>query len=130
MHTFSEYTVVTGKGESDICFDGDHFVLVGDGRYVFVFQISTGSSGPALDTGGRAIDSVYITPDDNVTVTWLEAGTNRYNGIELFDRNMKFQRQLSHVGGHMDVTRDSDGEEVLILTNSADPEPKCDNAHR
>ncbi len=128
VHTFGAYTAVSGKGESDICFDGDHFVLVGDNWSVFVFQISTGTSGPALDTGGRGIDSVYITPDDNVTVTWLQAGSSRYNGIELFDRNMRFQRQLSRVGGHMDVTRDLNGEEVLILSNAADPAPKCDNA--
>ena len=27
VHTFAEYTTITGRGESDICFDGDHFVL-------------------------------------------------------------------------------------------------------
>jgi len=26
VHTFSEYSSITGKGESDICFDGNHFV--------------------------------------------------------------------------------------------------------
>ena len=30
VHTFAEYSSVTGKGKSDISFDGDHFVLVGD----------------------------------------------------------------------------------------------------
>lgn len=128
LHTFSKYASVSGKGESDISFDGDHFVLIGDNRYVFVYEIGTGTSGPSLDTGGRAIDSLYITPDDNITITWLQAGEERYSGIELFDRNMNFKRQVSRVGGHMDVTRDSNGEEVLIMTNSADPEPKCDNA--
>src|SRR5262245_36050534 len=36
VHTFSEYSRIRGNGESDICFDGDHFVLAGDGREVFV----------------------------------------------------------------------------------------------
>src|SRR6266542_3913687 len=45
VHTFSEYSSISGKGESDICFDGNHFVFAGDNRYVFVYEISTGSKG-------------------------------------------------------------------------------------
>src|SRR2546428_7259884 len=70
LHTFSEYRGISGKGESDICFDGAHFVLVGDNHQVFVYDISTDKKGPVLDSGGRGFDSVYITPNDNVTVTW------------------------------------------------------------
>jgi hypothetical protein len=127
VRTFSEYQKVSGNGEADICFDGDHLVLTGDGRHVFVYEIGSDTKGRVLDTGGRGIDSVYITPDDNVTVTWLQSGSSRYNGVELFDRNMSFLRQLTRAGGHMDVTRDASGEEVLVWTNSADPNPICDN---
>ena len=127
VHTFSEYSSITGKGESDICFDGNHFVFAGDNRYVFVYEISTDSKGPVFDTGGRGFDSLYITPDDNVSITWLEDGTGRYTGIELFSRDMNFLRQLTRSGGHMDYTRDSNGDEVLIWTNSNDPSPICDN---
>src|SRR5436309_1912250 len=127
VHTFSEYSSITGKGESDICFDGKHFVFAGDNRYVFVYEISTDSKGPVFDTGGRGFDSLYITPDDNVSITWLEDGTGRYTGIELFSRDMSFLRQLTRSGGHMDYTRDSNGDEVLIWTNSNDPSPICDN---
>jgi hypothetical protein len=128
VHTFAEYSWISGRGESDICFDGRHFVFTGNGRYIFVYDLATDSKGPALDAGGRAFDSLYITPNDNVTVTWLATGSGRFAGIELFDRNMTFARQLSTVGAHMDVTRDTDGEEVLILTNAADPAATCDNA--
>jgi hypothetical protein len=64
-----------------------------------------------------------------VTVTWKTAGTARFTGIELFDTNMKFQRQVAHAGGHMDVTRDTNGDEVLVWTNSNDaqPIPSCNN---
>jgi hypothetical protein len=127
VRAFTEYSAVSGRGESDICFDGNHFVLVGDNRYVFVYDIGAGTKGAAFDTGGRGFDSVYITPNDNVTITWLQAGSSRYNGIELFDRNMVFQRQLARAGGHMDVGRDSTGAEVLVWTNSNDPAPVCDN---
>jgi len=129
VHVFGEYNSVSGHGESDISFDGDHFVLAGDDRHVFVYEISSDSKSPVFDNGGRSFDSLYITPDNNVTITWLESGTKRYNGIELYDRNMNFLRQVTHAGGHMDVTRDVNGDEVLVWINSADPLPipNCEN---
>lgn len=127
VRTFHEYSIVSGHGESDICFDGDHFVLAGDAREVFVYEVSTGRKGAVLDTAGRAFDSLYITPKDNVTVTWVERGRGRYKGIELFDRDMNFLRQVAPAGGHMDVARDLSGDEVLVWSNSADPSPICAN---
>lgn len=127
LHTFSEYGIVSGKGESDICFDGDHLVLAGDNRYIFLYQISTDTKGPVLDAGRRAFDQLYITPDDNVLVGWLEAGPSRYNGVELYDRNMNFRRQVGYAIGHMDVTRDTDGSELMVWANAADPSPICMN---
>ena len=127
VHTFAEYRAVRGHGESDLCFDGNHLVLAGDSRYVFVYDLSTGRKGTVFDAGGRSFDSLYITPDDNVTITWNEAGTSRYQGIELFDRNMDFLRQVTRAGGHMDVTRDVDGREVLVWANAGDPSPICKN---
>ena len=126
-HTFSEYSAISGKGESDISFDGDRFVFAGDGRYVFVYQISTDRKSPVFDTGGRGFDSLYITPGNNVTITWNQSGSVRYTGIEMYDGDMNFRRQLARAGGHMDVTRDTDGSEVLVWTNSNDPQPICNN---
>ncbi len=89
MHTFTEYSSISGNGEMDISFDGDHFVFAGDGRYIFIYQISTGVKKAVLDTAGRSFDSMYITPDNNVIVSWIHSGTVRYTGQELFDNNMK-----------------------------------------
>lgn len=127
LHTFSEYGSISGHGESDICFDGDHLVLAGDGRYVFVYEIGSDTKGPVFDTGGRGFDSLYISADDQVTITWYESGTSRYQGIELFSRDMVFQRQVAPAGGHMDMARDSNGAAVLVWANAADPNPVCDN---
>jgi hypothetical protein len=127
VHTFSEYGAISGHGESDISWDGDHFVLAGDGRYVFVYRISNDSKGTVLDTAGNAWNSLYITPGNNVLVSYLASGAGRFRGIELFNANMQFQRQATTVGGHMDVTRDTDGSEVLVWTNAGDPAPICDN---
>jgi hypothetical protein len=129
IHTFSEYGEINGHGESDISMDGDHFVFSGDRREVFVYQISTDTKGPVLDTAGHAFDALYITPDNNVTVTYYETNTTRFSGVELYDRNMVFQRQLAHASGHQDFTRDTDGTEVLLWINSGDPWPlaNCPN---
>src|SRR5215470_17361728 len=124
VHTFTEYSSVSGMGESDISLDGNHFVLAGDNRYIFLYEISTDSKGAVLDASGHSFDSLYVTPNNNVTVTWLTNGNGtRFTGIELFDRNMNFQRQLAHAGGHMDVTNDLNGDEVLLWVASGDPQP-------
>lgn len=128
VHTFSEYSAISGRGESDICFDGDHLVLAGDGREIFVYQISTDSKGLVLNTAGLGgFDQLYITPNDNVIVGWYQIGYNRHNGVELYDRNMNYLRQLAPAIGHMDVTRDTTGEEILVWVNAADPAPICNN---
>src|SRR5262249_31446902 len=57
VHVFSEYGAISGHGESDICFDGNHFVFAGDNRYVFVYEISTNTKGPVFDNGGHGFDS-------------------------------------------------------------------------
>jgi hypothetical protein len=129
VHTFSEYSSISGNGEMDISFDGDHFVYCGDSRYIFVYQISTDKKFTVFDTAGRSFDSEYITPSNNVIVSWTTSGTVRYTGQELFDINMNFLRQVGHADGHKDVTRDTNGSEVLIWTNSNDPQPipGCNN---
>jgi hypothetical protein len=127
VHVFTEYSRISGKFKSDISFDGNHFVFVGDNRYVFVYEISTDSKGAVFDTGGVSFNNVGITPDGNVTVAWIAVGSNRYQGIELFDRNMNFLRQIARSDGHSDFTRDTNGDEVLVWTNSNDPSPICNN---
>jgi hypothetical protein len=129
VHTFSEYSSISGNGEMDISYDGDHFVYCGDSRYIFVYQISTDKKFTVFDTAGRTFDSEYITPDNNVIVSWITSGTVRYTGQELFDINMNFLRQVGHADGHKDVTFDTNGAEVLVWTNSNDPQPiaNCSN---
>lgn len=128
VHTFTEYSSISGNGEMDISRDGDHFVFAGDSRYIFVYQLSTDSKFAVFDTGGTAFDSLYVTPQNNVIVSWYPAGTVRFTGQELFDINMNFLRQVGHADGHKHLTVDTDGNEVLIWTNSADPQPiNCQN---
>ncbi|MGE0454786.1 MAG: hypothetical protein AB7O37_10230 [Vicinamibacteria bacterium] len=127
---FNEYAEVSGHGESDLSADGRHLVLAGDGRYVFVAELradGSASRGPVLDTGGRGFDQLQVTPDNNVLIGWYERGGSRYQGVELFDGALRFSRQVARATGHMDVRRDLDGQEVLLIANAADPAPICDN---
>lgn len=128
VRTFGEYARVSGLGESDLSLDGDHLALVGDRRDVFVYRISTGTKGPLLDTTGLGgFDLVHITPRNNVLVGWYAIGSGRYQGMELYDRDMRFLRQASRATGHLDTMLDPDGEEVLLVANAADPQPVCAN---
>lgn len=120
VRTFSEYTRIRGEGESDIAFDGNSLVLAGDHRYIFVYDIATDTKGPALDAGTNGFDNMYLTPDKHVLVGWYANGLNRFNGVEMYDKNMNFLRQIAHAMGHMDVTRDTAGEEVAVWANAAD----------
>ena len=129
VHAFSQYGSISGLGEMDISRDGDHFVYVGDNRFAFVYQISTDTVYPALDMSGNPVDSVYITPNNEMLVSWIASGTSRFTGQELFDINGNFLRQISHADGHKHLTIDNDGSEVLIWTNSNDAQPiaNCSN---
>jgi hypothetical protein len=129
VHTFSQYSAIGGNGEMDISLDGDHFVFAGNSRYVFVYEISTDHTFAAFDTGGVRFDSIYVTPRNNVVLSWPTSGTARFNGQELFDINMNFVRQVSHADGHKHLTVDTNGDEVLIWTNSNDAQPiaNCQN---
>lgn len=128
VHTFGEYTVIAGFGESDLSADGGHFALLGDNRYVFVYQISTDTKGPVLDTSGSGgFDNVHITPDNHVLISWYATGSGRFQGIELYDGSVNFLRQVSRASGHMDVTRDTDGAEAMVWINATDPGAICPN---
>lgn len=140
LRAFTEYAGVNGAGESDISEDGNHLVLCGDGHAIFVYDLLHDTKGPVLETEGHAFDSLYITPDNQFTVTWKEPTPKgisgqgpRFTGIELFEEfedpkegpNIRFVWQLAHAGGHMDLCRDCDGEPCLVWCNSGDKMPTC-----
>jgi hypothetical protein len=140
VRAFNEYAAIRGRGESEISLDGDHFVFAADelpsatapgviNRYVFVYEISTNTKGAVLDTVGHLFNQLYLAPDNSVAIGWLDSGSARFAGVELFDRNMVFQRQLTRAIGHMHLTRDTNNDDLLIWTNSNDPQPiaNCEN---
>lgn len=131
IRSFPEYTRITGKGESDISEDGDHFVFCGDDKDVFAYTVSTYLKGPALNVNGLPIESLYITPDNNILISWVVADSNkakRLTGIDMFDLKLKLLRRVAAANGHKDVTRDNNGDEIMVWVNAADDSGRNRNA--
>lgn len=131
LHEFSEYERISGMGEADISHDGRHRVLIGDDQEIFVFSLTEGRKSEVLrvpDTG--MVDNLHITPSNKVLVGWYPTGTERFQGLELFDGDMSFIEQVAPALGHMDLTVDEKGNDLLLMVNSADPgaSTECLNA--
>ena len=119
MRKFSQFKRIEfGGGQSDLS-DDNRTTIIGDGRYVLIYDLSTDTEYPALDGDGHNLDFACPTPDgDGFIVSWLQRGTDRWMGAELFDVDGQFQRQLLNAGGHGDVGRDVDGEQVYFQSNA------------
>jgi hypothetical protein len=127
VRAFPEYGAISGRGKSDMCYDGDHVVLVGDMREVFVYTLSTNQKSAVFNVAGNGFESINISADDRVVIGWNAVGAGRYRGVELFDMNMSFQRQLTQATAHMDMARDTNGDALLVYMTAADPAAVCEN---
>ncbi|MDD5351415.1 MAG: hypothetical protein PHQ12_14480 [Chthoniobacteraceae bacterium] len=129
VRKFTEYNRVSGKGEGDLPERGDLFVFCGDDRKIFTYQANKDQASNPLDIGVHSVEGLglYATPDNHALISWGERGTGRFQGIELFDIDMNFVRQVANAGGHMDVTRWEDGREVLVWCNANAANPVCPN---
>jgi hypothetical protein len=132
MRVFTKFKSIDDYGEADVAQldnGGCRRVVCGDGRLIFVYDLSKDITYPALDTGGRIFDSLYLTSRGETLVSWGEKGTGRFQGIELFDTQMDFVRQLTNSNGHKCVTTALDGSPLLVWTNSdeANADPLCPN---
>lgn len=144
IQIFSEYVLfaagerngVQGLGEGDI--ENDVWALAGmrpDGkRDVFLYNVKQRRKSkvltlepqdapPTYNKSGRihGLDNVYCTPSGNCQIGWYASGKDRFQGVELYDGDMQFIRQLAPVMSHNDVAR-YQGQDILIWGSSADPE--------
>lgn len=55
--------------------------------------------------------------------------TPTYTGIELFDADMVYMRQITRANGHRHTARQIDGKGVLVFDNSNEPNPRVFNEH-
>lgn len=137
LRTFNEFVVTTpkpaeangisGKGEQDLSDDGQFMAYCGtkaDGtQWVFRFDIKNQISGKMVQFVAGSFDQLYIT-DQYVLVGFYTRGFNRFNGVELYDKNMNFVRQVTqYAAPHMDVLRDLKGDECIVTSDDAKPRP-------
>lgn len=133
IRTFSEYTKIgPAGGEGDISHDGRYWVLDGDATEMFVYDLvddikypvstfDVGSLGSKGSTVG--VDYAAISPRGNyIILSWgTEAGAGkRYAGIELYDKDWRFVRQLHPSIVHWDSGIDAFGDEVIYTVVTHD----------
>lgn len=139
IQEFSEYLPnnsqgqngVKAMGEGDISEDGENWALCGtlidQSQEVFLYNLKNHTKSKVLKVKANAIDNIYATPDNNVIVGFYSVGEGRQNGVELYDNNMQFVRQVARAMGHQDVGRDNNGDEVLVWESAADPKSPFGN---
>jgi hypothetical protein len=118
LKTFSSFNKISMAGEQDISWDKEHIALIGDSKEIFVYNFLHNIQYKSLIASN--FDNVYITPHNNVIIGYYNQGNQRFNGIELYDINMNFLRQLTYAMGHMDVMLDSINSEVMIWAAGAE----------
>ncbi|MBN1540759.1 fibronectin type III domain-containing protein [candidate division KSB1 bacterium] len=130
VRRFDEYSSIgPAGGEGDLSDDGRYWCLDGDGRELFVYDLIDDIKYPAssfdLGTLGSpgsktGVDYAAVSADGQwVVVSWsTEPSTDRYHGIELYDREWNFQRQLYPGIIHWEVGVDAFGHQVLYTAAS------------
>lgn len=128
LHRFSEYTAIgPAGGEGDISDDGRYWCLDGDQRELFVYDliddikypVSTFDAGVIGSPGSElGVDYAAVSPSGQyVVVSWSTTSVEaRFHGIEVYDRNFQFQRQIYPGIIHWELGVDSQGYEVLYTT--------------
>lgn len=117
--TFHEYKFITGKGESDLSPDGRKMILMSDTGDVFVYNLATHTKSPVLNVGANEVDWLQVS--NNFVVIGF-ASFAGIRSVRVYDLNMRFNRQLASFIGHEDVGLDSNGDEVLVMATSDNPE--------
>lgn len=120
VQVFAEYNVVGfGGGESDISSDDNYLVMDGNnGAQIFTYNLATRTKGSVLLVpAGSILDAAILTPSNRVIVSWKNTeGPNRFQGEELYDKDMRFLRQILPFDTHKTVSRDPDGGECMVTS--------------
>ena len=126
VRKFDEYRKVDiAGGEGDLSHDGRYWVLDGDGKEMFVYDLIDDIKHPTstFDLGslgskgaGVGVDYAAISPKGQyVVVSWgTEPGIGkRRAGIEVYDKRWRFIRQVHPSIVHWTAGVDAFGDEVL-----------------
>jgi len=136
IKTFSSYALINTRGEGNLSNDGRYYAFLGqiDNPYnpykdIVVYDLQQNSviATLALPTNLENFDWVSISPKGNyVVVDYATENTGRFQGVEVYTRNMQFLWQKPLGYGHSDLAIDENGDEVLIM-DSYDPIKNCNS---
>lgn len=112
-----------GFGEGNLSNDDRYVALIGvhpgGRRDLIVYDVLAGQT-VAVRGLGRALDNATMSQSgDYVVVVWGRDGRGRSEGVEAFDRELRFLRQLTRSSEHGDVGYTAAGQEAWVSYSSA-----------
>ncbi|MDZ7724649.1 MAG: fibronectin type III domain-containing protein [candidate division KSB1 bacterium] len=130
LRKFDEYSEIgPSGGEGDLSDDGRYWVLDGDAKEMFVYDLIKDVKHPVstFDLGSLGSKSGSVGVDyatisargDYIIVAWgTDPGIGRYRGIEVYDKNWNFQRQIYPGIIHWETGVDAYGEQVVYCAGT------------
>jgi hypothetical protein len=124
MRVFSGYTHVSlGEFEGNISND-DHYAVFqaksANSNWIFVYDMFLDSVISKLDIGGTYPNNVSMSQSGTyVVVGGASNGTDRYQGTEVYDRQLNFLRHISNDNNHADLGYNTAGKEVCVKTDES-----------
>lgn len=128
LHSFPEYTFINTRGEGNVSRDGHYYAFVGQVydenvqityfRDIVVYDLLADRVVAKLGLPATLTDFdwVSISPLGNyVVVDYATSNTGRFEGVEVYDRNLNFLWQKPLGAGHSDLGCDANGDEVLVM---------------
>jgi len=114
-----------GRWEANLSLDDKYVAIMGrkgDDLRVLVYDIPSDKvvsekAYPGKWPAGKEprMDWVSMSPSGQYVVAlWVDGGPGRFQGVEVFDREQNFLRQLTVSGQHGDLGRDADGNDVWV----------------
>lgn len=121
LHTFTGYTNLSiGNGEGNISNDDRYVALQATNSstsraWIIIYDILNDTIVSSLDLGTTAPDWVSMSQSGTyVVIEWTTEGSGRSQGVEVFDRNLNFLRQIDIGYPHGDLGYDQSGNEVFV----------------
>lgn len=124
LYTFSQYAYLSlGGGEGNLS-DDDHYVTLyakdsSSTQYVILFDVLNTKPVTTITLPTTSTSSLNWTSVDHdgkyIFIDWDTSGSSRYNGVEQYDSQGNFIRQLTTAGGwHGDFAKDVNGTPVYV----------------
>lgn len=125
LHTFSEYDSISlGEGEGNLSNDDRYIALQarkGSNTYILVYDIPNDTVVSTRNLRGSWPNNISMSQSGKyVVVDWagMPSGAQRNAGLEVFDRNLNFLRQISTYSNHGDIGYDANGYEVFVMRSN------------